>query len=104
MSINEIWRSSEPIIMLIISLWHLLRVIKNAKSQKLIIEINLHTETRKKRNLADYEGMTPIAKIEIAIPIPIFISNWDRDRDPDLNLKNHMRSDRDRSFGDRAIF
>ena len=31
------------------------------------------------------EGMTPIAKIEIAIPIPILIINWDRD--PDLNLK-----------------
>ena len=50
------------------------------------------------------QGMTPIAKIEIAIPIPIFIRNWDRDRDPDSNLKNAMRSDRDRSFGDRAIF
>ena len=33
------------------------------------------------------QGMTPIAKIEIAIPIPIMIRNWDRDRDPDLNLK-----------------
>ena len=32
--------------------------------------------------------MTPIAKIEIAIPIPIFIRNCDRDRDPDRNLKN----------------
>ena len=31
--------------------------------------------------------LTPIAKIEIAIPIPIFIRNWDRDRDPDLNSK-----------------
>ena len=31
------------------------------------------------------QGMTPIAKIEIAIAIPIFIRNWDRD--PDLNLE-----------------
>ena len=42
-------------------------------------------------------GMTPIAKIEIAIPIPIFIRNWDRDPDPNPNLKNHLRFDRDRS-------
>ena len=40
--------------------------------------------------------MTPIAKIEIAIPIPIFIRNLDRD--PDLNFKNLPRSDRDHSF------
>ena len=39
--------------------------------------------------------MTPIAKIEIAIPIPIFMRNWDRD--PDLNLKKLLRSDRDLS-------
>ena len=44
------------------------------------------------------EGMTPIAKIEIAIPIPILIINWDRYRDPDLNFKKISRSDRNRSF------
>ena len=42
------------------------------------------------------QGMTPIAKIEIAMPI--FIRNWDRDRDPDRNLKNPLRSDPDRSY------
>ena len=35
-----------------------------------------------------YQGMTPIAKIEIEIPIPIFIKNCDRDPDPDRHLKN----------------
>ena len=43
------------------------------------------------------QGMTPIAKIEIAIPIPILLRNWDRDPDPDLNLKRYLRSDLDPS-------
>ena len=43
------------------------------------------------------QGMSPITKIEIAIPIPIFIRNWECNRDPDPNLKSHLRSDRDRS-------
>ena len=46
--------------------------------------------------------MTPIAKIEIAIPIPIFVRNCDRD--PDLNLKSLMRCDRDRGIGERRSF
>ena len=43
------------------------------------------------------QGMTPIAKIEIAISIPILLRNWDRDRNPDRNMKTHLRSDRDQS-------
>ena len=49
--------------------------------------------------VSHYQGMTPIAKIEIAIPIPIFLRNWDCDPDlnPDINLKHFQRSDHDRN-------
>ena len=47
--------------------------------------------------MGEIQGMTPIAKIEIAIPIPILLRNWDLDGYLDFNLKRHQQYDRDRS-------